>query len=114
MKQNNFTENIYGRLSAACGLLFVVAIFLITSCNRTEELSYQVQDRKVLMFDQLKSDTSMSIAAEALERANLAGALDSYGRPVRFFGAGTPHYFEPSSISFTRCSTHCCCLGKSL
>ena len=84
MRQNNFTGNIYRRSFAACGFLFVVVILLLNACSRTMDLSYQVQDRKILMFDQLKSDTSMSIAVEALERANLAGALDSYG-PYTFF-----------------------------
>jgi uncharacterized surface protein with fasciclin (FAS1) repeats len=84
MKQNNITGNNYSWLWAACGSLFVVVIFLVSACNRTLDASYQVQDRKVLMFDQLKSDTSMSIVVQALERANLAGALNSYG-PYTFF-----------------------------
>lgn len=73
MKQNNFTR-----------LLLAAAVLLLNACSRKEDLSYQVQDRKVLMFDQLKLDSSMSIAVQALQRANLAGALDSYG-PYTFF-----------------------------
>lgn len=36
------------------------------------------------MLDQLRADTSMSLAVQALERGNLAGALNSYG-PYTFF-----------------------------
>jgi uncharacterized surface protein with fasciclin (FAS1) repeats len=54
------------------------------ACSKKLDFSYQVQDRQVLMFDMLKQDTSLSIAVQALQRANLAGALDSYG-PYTFF-----------------------------
>lgn len=56
-----------------------VSISLIHSCKRDLDFSYQVQDRKYLMFDQLKTDTSMSILVEALERTKLSGVLNSYG-----------------------------------
>jgi uncharacterized surface protein with fasciclin (FAS1) repeats len=59
-------------------------MLLVCACSKKQGLSYQVQDRKTLMFDMLKKDTSMSITVAALEKAKLDGALDSYG-PYTFF-----------------------------
>jgi uncharacterized surface protein with fasciclin (FAS1) repeats len=60
-------------------LLATTAVVLLPSCKRDLDFSYQVQDRKTLMFDQLKTDTSMSILVEALEKTKLSGVLNSYG-----------------------------------
>ncbi|HEY6900136.1 MAG TPA: fasciclin domain-containing protein, partial [Puia sp.] len=81
-------------------MTLTVLIPLTQGCKKDVNFSYQVQDRKVLMFDMLKQDTSMSIAVAALQKARksrsdsshsgrtdtltLAAALDSYG-PYTFF-----------------------------
>jgi len=87
-KRKNMINNTISRYRSTripAGLLFMAVIsLLIHACSKKQSLSYQVQDRKVLMFDMLKQDTSMSIAVAALERANFAGTLNSYG-PFTFF-----------------------------
>lgn len=57
----------------------ILAIVLFTACSRKREFSYQVSDRKLLMFEEIKKDTNFSILTAALEKTNLAGVLSSYG-----------------------------------
>ncbi|MGC4102396.1 fasciclin domain-containing protein [Ferruginibacter sp.] len=59
--------------------VLLITVLLIGSCKKKLDFSYQVQDRKYLMFDEMKKDTSMSILVEALERTKLSGVLNSYG-----------------------------------
>ncbi|MBS1664652.1 MAG: fasciclin domain-containing protein [Bacteroidetes bacterium] len=91
--KNNF---LYGMRAV---VVFAALLLIEPACKKDLNFSYQVQDRKVLLFDMLKQDTSMSIAVAALEKASkpkydsahgvsvsltLAAALDSYG-PYTFF-----------------------------
>jgi len=79
MKLNKLTmiKRKFGFIFLLC--LLTVTILLIASCKKKMDFSYQVQDRKFLMFDQIKTDTSMSVLVEALERTKLAAVLNSYG-----------------------------------
>lgn len=78
MKKNifKFIANIYSQISI---LAIVAAIIVMQSCSRDLGFSYQVQDRKLLMFDQIKLDTNFSIFVEGLEKTNLAAVINSYG-----------------------------------
>lgn len=79
MKKNtllNFISKTYNSIGL---LLFVAAIVAVQSCSRDLGLSYQVQDRKQLMFDQIKADTNFSIFVEALEKTQLSSVINSYG-----------------------------------
>jgi uncharacterized surface protein with fasciclin (FAS1) repeats len=79
MKKNiffTFVSKTYTRVGL---LLVLAAIVLLQSCSRDLGFSYQVQDRKLLMFDQIKLDTNFSIFVEGLEKTNLSSVINSYG-----------------------------------
>jgi uncharacterized surface protein with fasciclin (FAS1) repeats len=64
-----------------------IALFAVLATAmgcRNNSLSYMVQTRNVLMFDQLKEDTSMTLTVQALQISNMAGTLNTYG-PFTFF-----------------------------
>ena len=81
MKKNNinFLTYRFGALMAANFLL----IISLLGC-RKDHFSYQEQNRQVLAFEMMKQDTSLSFAVAALEKANLAPTLNTYG-PFTFF-----------------------------
>ncbi|MES2775638.1 MAG: fasciclin domain-containing protein [Bacteroidota bacterium] len=60
-------------------VLLVAAMVVVQSCKKKLPFSYQVQDRKLLMFDQIKTDTNFSIFVEALEKTQLSSVINSYG-----------------------------------
>ncbi len=79
MKKNIFLT-LVSKAYTKVGLLVVLAaIILMQSCSRDLGFSYQVQDRKLLMFDQIKLDTNFSIFVEGLEKTNLSSVINSYG-----------------------------------
>ncbi|MBW4888511.1 fasciclin domain-containing protein [Mucilaginibacter sp. HMF5004] len=66
------------------------------SACRDNSLSYMVKDRQVYMFDQISQDTSLSLTVQALQIANMAPTLNTYG-PFTFFApdnAGWKQYFK--------------------
>jgi uncharacterized surface protein with fasciclin (FAS1) repeats len=63
--------------------LLVVLSVSITGC-RDNSLSYMVKDRQVYMLDQMMQDTSLSLTVQALQNANMAATLNTYG-PFTFF-----------------------------
>ncbi|MBC7652090.1 MAG: fasciclin domain-containing protein, partial [Deinococcales bacterium] len=79
MKKNTFLNFISKTYNAIGLVLFVAAIVVVQSCSRDLGFSYQVQDRKLLMFDQIKADTNFSIFVEGLEKTNLSSVINSYG-----------------------------------
>lgn len=99
MEKNKIKGTGY-RLSIVFGVFFfAVAALTLNGCKRQEDLSYMVQTRYNLMFDQLKNDTSLSIAVLALQRSKkqvfnsltkqtdtvlLSSTLNAYG-PYTFF-----------------------------
>lgn len=64
----------------------LTVIFLLAACIgcRDNSLSYMVQTRNTLMLDQIQTDTSLSTTVQALQIANMAATLDTYG-PFTFF-----------------------------
>lgn len=58
--------------------LLLVLVALLASCER-EEVSFQENNRKLLMMDMLRQDTALTIAVQALDKAKLSGALNAYG-----------------------------------
>jgi len=97
--KSNINYSLYTQRPAIGVIVFAMLVLFIQGCKKNLNFSYQVQDRKVLMFDMLKTDSSMSIAVAALQRAKksgpdstktgqnsltLASTLDSYG-PYTFF-----------------------------
>lgn len=77
MKNNilsKFVNSTYATI-----FVIVSSIALLQSCSRDLGFSYQVADRKLLMFDQIKADTNFSIFVEGLEKTNLSSVLNSYG-----------------------------------
>jgi uncharacterized surface protein with fasciclin (FAS1) repeats len=63
--------------------IFLAIIVLLGSCQK-DPFSYQEKNRQILMLDQIKQDTSLSIAVEALEIAKMDATLNTYG-PFTFF-----------------------------
>jgi uncharacterized surface protein with fasciclin (FAS1) repeats len=59
-------------------LVLILLASIFASCER-EELSFQENNRKLLMMDMLRQDTSLTIAVQALDKAKLSGALNAYG-----------------------------------
>jgi uncharacterized surface protein with fasciclin (FAS1) repeats len=59
----------------------VIAIVLMAGMQacKKEHFSYQEQNRSVLAYEMMKEDTSLSIFIAALEKANLAPTLNTYG-----------------------------------
>lgn len=66
------------RFTFFCSLLAILC-----SCGK-DPFSFQDQNRQVLMLDQIRQDTSLSIAVTALDLAKMSGALNTYG-PFTFF-----------------------------
>jgi uncharacterized surface protein with fasciclin (FAS1) repeats len=64
-------------------VFFLVLLAGIQACKKNN-FSFQEQNRSVLMLDAMMQDTSMSITIQALEKANMAGTLNTYG-PFTFF-----------------------------
>ena len=64
------------------GLAFMATIFLLVltllGCKK-DPFSYQEQNRAVLAYEQMKTDTSLSTFVAALEKGNLAATLNTYG-----------------------------------
>lgn len=79
MKKNIFLTFVSKAYTKVGLLVVLAAIILLQSCSRDLGFSYQVQDRKLLMFDQIKLDTNFSIFVEGLEKTNLSSVLNSYG-----------------------------------
>jgi uncharacterized surface protein with fasciclin (FAS1) repeats len=73
MKKNNI------RLATLC----VLILASIQGCKK-DHFSYQEQLRQVLAFEMIQQDTSLSMAVQALEKANMAATLNTYG-PFTFF-----------------------------
>ena len=81
MKKNNINFLTY-RFGALMAANFLLIIGLL-GC-RKDHFSYQEQNRQVLAYEMMKQDTSLSFAVAALEKANLAPTLNTYG-PFTFF-----------------------------
>lgn len=62
----------------------ITAMMLVMQSCKKDHFSYQEQTRSVLAYEQMKADTTLSIAVAALEKANLAATLNTYG-PFTFF-----------------------------
>jgi len=80
MKELNFKLLNFWSLAVVAVLL----LFIGTQSCKKPAFSYQEQTRSVLAYEQMKQDTSLSIAVAALEKANLAPTLNTYG-PFTFF-----------------------------
>jgi uncharacterized surface protein with fasciclin (FAS1) repeats len=80
MKQNNINLLLFG---SGTMVVILLAVIGMQGCKK-EGFSYQEQVRQKLAYDMLKQDTSLSIAVEALEKANIAPTLNTYG-PFTFF-----------------------------
>lgn len=63
--------------------VLLTALVAVYGCKK-DHFSYQEQNRAVLAYEMMKQDTSISIAVAALEKANLAPTLNTYG-PFTFF-----------------------------
>ena len=64
---------------AALVLLGTLLVVIGTQGCKKPAFSYQEQVRSVLAYEQMKQDTSLSIAVAALEKANIAATLNTYG-----------------------------------
>lgn len=64
--------------------LFVIVLALLTAGCEQEEISFQEQNRRLSMMDMLRQDTSLTIAVQALDKANMSGTFNAYG-PLTFF-----------------------------
>ncbi len=64
-------------------LVVLMLAVLAAGCER-DEISFQEKDRKLLMMDMLRQDTSLTIAVQALDKAGMSGTLNAYG-PVTLF-----------------------------
>ncbi|OCX54097.1 hypothetical protein BEL04_07465 [Mucilaginibacter sp. PPCGB 2223] len=71
---------------AAKLLTRLTVICLLAACAgcRDTSLSYMVPTRTTLMLDQIQADTSLTTTVQALQIANMAATLDTYG-PFTFF-----------------------------
>lgn len=81
MKISNTVFN--DKLVIAKWLVLSLMVCTFMACTK-DDFSYQEQNRQVLMLDQIKMDTSLSIAVQALEKAKMASTLNTYG-PFTFF-----------------------------
>ena len=77
MKNNRKLSFLHNGLLSK--LTIATLVLVLFSCSKKRDFSYQVGERKLLMFEELKKDTTFSILNEALEKTNLAGVLSSYG-----------------------------------
>src|SRR5688572_18344988 len=81
MKELNFK---FLKLGVPVLLLVVISLVTGTQGCKKAAFSYQEQVRSVLAYEQMKQDTTLSIAVAALEKANIAATLNTYG-PFTFF-----------------------------
>lgn len=65
-------------------LMCFLTLLLVLNACKEEPFSFQESQRQVLMMDVIRQDTSLSIAVQALEKAKMAGTLNTYG-PFTFF-----------------------------
>jgi uncharacterized surface protein with fasciclin (FAS1) repeats len=67
-------------------MLATLCVFILAGIQgcKKDHFSYQEQMRQVLALDMLMQDTSLSLAVQALEKANMAATLNTYG-PFTFF-----------------------------
>ncbi|MFD2162719.1 fasciclin domain-containing protein [Paradesertivirga mongoliensis] len=70
------------RSRSALSILSVLIVF--SACEEQESFSFQELDRQKMMLEEIKQDTSLSIAIQALEKAKIAPILNTYG-PFTFF-----------------------------
>jgi uncharacterized surface protein with fasciclin (FAS1) repeats len=59
-------------------IFLVMLMGVVAGCER-EGFSFQEKDRMFQMMDMLRTDTSLSITVEALDKAQLSGTLNTYG-----------------------------------
>ena len=69
---------------ASKAFMAAICIMLFTLGCKKDPFSYQEPIRQVLAYEMLKQDTSLTFAMEALEKANIAPTLNTYG-PFTFF-----------------------------
>lgn len=96
MKKNTITMIIDRIRYVLITAITVATVLLAPSCKRDLAFSYQVQDRKMLMYDQLKTDTNFSILVKALDTTQMSSVLNSYG-PYTLFAPnndGFRKYFK--------------------
>jgi uncharacterized surface protein with fasciclin (FAS1) repeats len=74
---NHISRFLFGNAAAKISLVLLVS--MAAGCQREEELSYQEKTRVFQMMDMLRTDTSLSMTVEALDKAGLAGTLNTYG-----------------------------------
>ncbi len=65
-------------------ILAVLLLAVLTAGCEQEEISFQEQNRKLLMMDMLRQDTPLTIAVQALDKASMSGTLNAYG-PITLF-----------------------------
>ncbi len=76
MKKIFFSKSPIGLSKIFTGL---AAIFLMIQGCKKDAFSFQEQNRSVLAYEMMKQDTSLSLLVKALEKANLASTLNTYG-----------------------------------
>jgi uncharacterized surface protein with fasciclin (FAS1) repeats len=59
-------------------IVLIILLGVVAGCKR-EDLSFQEKNRLFQMMDMLRTDTSLSIMVEALDKAQLSGTLNTYG-----------------------------------
>lgn len=78
---NKFLK-MHSRVLTAAAII-MLGIGGMIGCKK-DGFSYQEQDRQVLAYDEMKKDTSISIAIAALDKAKISATLNVYG-PFTFF-----------------------------
>lgn len=73
-----FTINRLPLRGSTVKIMLIILAGIFAGCQH-EDLSFQQQNRTVMMMTMLRQDTSVSIAVQALDKAGMSGTLDTYG-----------------------------------